>query len=273
MEAAFHAAKAALAAAMPLDHPIPAADVSLAVDASATHVGAVLQQRCGRGWRPLSFFSRKLSTAEMKYSAFDRELLAAFAAVRHFRFWCEGRNFTLFTDHKPLTTAIHRVSVPWTARQQRQLAFLAEFDATWVHLPGADNVVADSLSRPVEAAGAVSTACGPENGCPSAPGACNSEKAAGELCGAGGALSTVEPVDRTWRCESGERGGVSLASVTVSGPAVPVPAVPAIPWTMFAEQQATCADVAALRASAALRPVRVPYGAVQLWCDVSTGLS
>jgi RNase H-like domain found in reverse transcriptase len=44
--------------------------------------------------------SKKLDTAQMKYSAFDRELLAAYLAVRHFRFLLEGRDFTLFTDHK-----------------------------------------------------------------------------------------------------------------------------------------------------------------------------
>jgi hypothetical protein len=45
MVAAFIAAKAALCAATTLVHPDPAADISIMVDASATHVGAVLQQR------------------------------------------------------------------------------------------------------------------------------------------------------------------------------------------------------------------------------------
>jgi hypothetical protein len=61
MVAAFIAAKAALCAATTLVHPDPAADISIMVDASATHVGAVLQQR-RRGahlWDPLGFFSKK----------------------------------------------------------------------------------------------------------------------------------------------------------------------------------------------------------------------
>jgi hypothetical protein len=33
------------------------------------------------------------------YSAFDRELLACFQAMRHFRFMLDGRRLTLFTDH------------------------------------------------------------------------------------------------------------------------------------------------------------------------------
>jgi RNase H-like domain found in reverse transcriptase len=84
-----------------LTHPDPAAPVSLATDASATHVGAVLQQWHAGSWWPLAFFSRKLSKAEVYYSTFDRELLAAFLAVKHFRFQLEGRSFRLYTDHKP----------------------------------------------------------------------------------------------------------------------------------------------------------------------------
>ncbi|MFN9939209.1 MAG: RNase H-like domain-containing protein, partial [bacterium] len=77
-------------------------------------------------WRPLAFFSKKLDSTQLKYSAFDRELLAAFLSVRHFRYLLDGRRFHILTDHKPLTQALHRISDPWTARVQRQLAFLAE---------------------------------------------------------------------------------------------------------------------------------------------------
>ncbi len=61
MQTAFRAAKAALCQASTLVHPDSAADLRLMVDASETHVGAVLQQR-ERGspvWRPLGFFSHK----------------------------------------------------------------------------------------------------------------------------------------------------------------------------------------------------------------------
>jgi hypothetical protein len=147
-DAAFAAAKTALIAAVPLSHPAPGATLALAVDASDTHVGATLQQLENRAWRPLAFFSRKLSPTECRYSTFDRELLAAFSAVRHFRFLLEGRQFRLLTDHKPLVTALSRLSPPWSARQQRQLAYLSEFTSDIRHTPGHANVVADALSRP-----------------------------------------------------------------------------------------------------------------------------
>jgi hypothetical protein len=148
MESAFLRAKQAVCTATMLAHPDPAAPLSLAVDASDSHVGGVLQQMTSNGPQPLSFFSAKLSPAEKKYSAFDRELLAAYLAVRHFRFLLEAKEFFILTDHKPLTYALHRVSEPWSARQQRHLSYLAEFTADVRHVAGKDNVVADALSRP-----------------------------------------------------------------------------------------------------------------------------
>ena len=150
MTTAFVAAKAALANTCRLSHPVPTAELSLVCDASATHVGAVLQQRksASCSWEPLGFFSRKLDRPQLVYSAYDRELFAAFAAVRHFRYQLEGRHFVLWTDHKPLLSSLVKVSESWTPRQQRQLAYLAEFNVILRHVAGADNVVADALSRP-----------------------------------------------------------------------------------------------------------------------------
>jgi hypothetical protein len=126
------------------------AELSVVVDASATHVGACLQQQIPgkKAWQPLGFFSKKLEAAQQKYSAFDRELFACFAGIRHFRFMLDGRRFAIFTDHKPLTYALARVSEPWTACQTRQLSYVAEYTSDIRHIAGAANVVADTLSRP-----------------------------------------------------------------------------------------------------------------------------
>jgi hypothetical protein len=43
-----------------------------------------------------------------------------------------------------------RVSPPWSARQQRHLAYISEFTTDIRHTPGTENVVADALSRPSE---------------------------------------------------------------------------------------------------------------------------
>ena len=87
----------------------------LMVDSSADHVGAALQQRKGTAaaWQPLGFFSKKLDAAQRRYSAYDRELLACVMGIRHFRFMLEGRKFTLYTDHKPLTHALSKAAMAW----------------------------------------------------------------------------------------------------------------------------------------------------------------
>ena len=69
-----------------LAHPGKKARLALSVDASGMHVGAALQQEVSSGsLQPLGFFSRKLNTVGQKYSAFDKELLEVYAAIRHFR--------------------------------------------------------------------------------------------------------------------------------------------------------------------------------------------
>ena len=111
-------------------------------------MGAALQQKELGGWRPLAFFSAKLSATQQRYSAFDRELLGVFFALRHFRFELEGQKFHILTDHLPLVSALSCVSPPWSAHQQRQLSYISEFTSDLRHTPGAANVVADNHSRP-----------------------------------------------------------------------------------------------------------------------------
>ena len=61
----------------------------------------------------------------------------------------DGREFLLFTDHKPLTSSVFRISLPLTAQQQRHLAYISEFTSSIVHMPGLENTEAEALSCPV----------------------------------------------------------------------------------------------------------------------------
>jgi hypothetical protein len=97
----------------------------------------------------------------MRYSAFDRELFACVAGIRHFRYMLEGRPFTIYTDHKPLTFALGKVSEPWTAMQSRQLSYVAEFTTDILHIRGSENIIADTLSRPPLATLLAATTGGP----------------------------------------------------------------------------------------------------------------
>ena len=143
----FQCSKDALARATYLAHPSATAETCINTDASDTAVGAVLQQRLNGVWTPISFFSRKLHAAENKYSTFDKELLAMYLAVKKFCYFIEGRHVTLFTDHLPLTFVYKNISDKWSPRQQRHLCFISEFTTDVRYVPGADNIVADALSR------------------------------------------------------------------------------------------------------------------------------
>jgi cleavage and polyadenylation specificity factor subunit 1 len=122
VQEAFQQAKHLLAAAVPLQHPAPNAELSLATDSSDIHIGGVMQQKSKDNWQPLGF-SSKLTDTKSRYSTFDCELLATQAAIKHFRHFCKGHLFQLWTDHKPLVTALSRVSTAISPRQQRRPGF------------------------------------------------------------------------------------------------------------------------------------------------------
>ncbi|KAK3792219.1 hypothetical protein RRG08_035976 [Elysia crispata] len=118
MKQAFLNGKTALANAAILVYPRTDCPLALTSDASDVAVGAVLEQFNKGHRQPLAFFSRQLRKAEIKYNAFDRELLGVYLAIRHFRFMHEGRNFTIYTDLKPLVHAMAKTTELWSARQQ-----------------------------------------------------------------------------------------------------------------------------------------------------------
>ncbi|GBN81259.1 Retrovirus-related Pol polyprotein from transposon 17.6 [Araneus ventricosus] len=130
-----------------LAHPNSNAAIILMTDASDRAIGGCIQQREGVSWKPLGFFSRKLSTAEQKYSAYDRELLAVFASIKYFRHLLKGTKFTILTDHKPITYSFSQKIEKLSPRQINHLNFIAQFTVDIKHISGKDNVVADALSH------------------------------------------------------------------------------------------------------------------------------
>ncbi|UYV74539.1 hypothetical protein LAZ67_12000067 [Cordylochernes scorpioides] len=144
---AFDQCKFQLANATLLHHPFPEAPLCLTVDASDFAVGAALHQQVGNNFQPIAFFSRKLDAAQRKYSAYDRELLAVYLVIKHFRHLLEGRQFPVYTDHKPLTYAFQQNLDKASPRQCRHLDFIWQFTTDIRHIAGCENVPADFLSR------------------------------------------------------------------------------------------------------------------------------
>ena len=116
-------------------------------DASLTGVGGALQQRINGAWQPLSFFSRKLTPTQQRYSTFGRDLLAIYLSVKHFRPFLEGRVFHVATDHRALQSALPCSADRYTPREVRHLQFISEFTTDIRYVPGVSNDAADALSR------------------------------------------------------------------------------------------------------------------------------
>ena len=146
-EEAFNKMKEALQNATMLAHPAQGATLAIMADASDYAIGATLQQNVDKVWQPLGFFTKILEPAQRKYSAYDRELYAVYAAVRKLRHAIEGQSFIIFTDHKPLTFAFQQKSEKCTPRQFRYLDFIGQFSTDLRRVKGSDNIVADALSR------------------------------------------------------------------------------------------------------------------------------
>lgn len=147
LEQQFTNCKNSLATATLLAHPDASAPLGLFTDASSTHVGSCLQQKIRGEWQPLAFFSKKLNEKQAIQPAYYRELLGVYESVQHFRHILEVQQATIFTDHKPLLYAFIQRRERLPPQQLNQLSFISQFTTDIQHIKGADNVVADAMSR------------------------------------------------------------------------------------------------------------------------------
>jgi hypothetical protein len=115
----------------------------LYTDASDVGVGAILVQSQHNIEKPISCFSKKFTDIASRWSTIEKEGYALFASVLHFQSHLLGRQFFVRTDHKNLvymqSSAVPKV-IRWRLR-------LLEFDFITLHVPGEENLIADTLSR------------------------------------------------------------------------------------------------------------------------------
>ncbi len=144
----------------------------------------------------------------------------------------------IFTDHKPLTYSLQRTSDPWSARQARQLSYLAEYTDDIRHIAGEENIVADTLSHPPPSS------------------------AAGVKAPSGSPVAA-------WQ------GGKPESSPSPGNESAAVCAVPAtgqlIDFAAIAEHQLSCLATLQASKSSSLRLQAVEVMEASLLCDTSTG--
>lgn len=97
--------------------------------------------------QPLGFFSKKLSSSQQNWSTYRRELLAIYRGIKHFEDQIEGRQLTIYTDHKPIIFAFKQKLEKAEPLQREQLIYISQYSTDIRHIKGKENVVADFLSR------------------------------------------------------------------------------------------------------------------------------
>ena len=118
----------------------------LETDASVKGIGGVLSQDFADGRLPIAFASRKLTSAEWRYSTRELEALAILFCLKRFATYIQGRKFMVFTDHASLEWLWSwKNPSPRVQRWLTQLGVFGRFESRY--RPGKENKIADALSR------------------------------------------------------------------------------------------------------------------------------
>lgn len=124
----------------------PELPINIYTDASIKGLGAVLKQEDDNGNnKPVAYFSKKLNEAQKKKKAIYLECLAIKEAVKYWQHWLMGKEFTVYSDHKPLE------NMNIKARTDEELGdltyYLSQYNFKIIYYPGKLNQEADCLSR------------------------------------------------------------------------------------------------------------------------------
>jgi hypothetical protein len=135
---AFDEIKAVISRETLLSFPSFTKEFHIYTDASDYQLGSVIMQND----KPLTFYSRELNSAQNNYSTGEQELLSIVETLKEFRDILYGHRIIVHTNHKNLLyqNLAAQGIVCW-----RML--IEEYDVTFEHVPGKDNLVADALSR------------------------------------------------------------------------------------------------------------------------------
>lgn len=145
---AFQALKDNLVSAPVIRGPDWSIPFEIMCDASDQAVGAVLGQRIGEESHVIYYASKTLNQAQGNYDTTEKELLAVVYAFEKFRPYLPGSKIIVYTDHAALKYLLSKKEVK--PRLIRWLLLLQEFDWEVRDKKGAENKVADHLSRIVK---------------------------------------------------------------------------------------------------------------------------
>ena len=111
----------------------------LYTDACDYAIGAILVERV------IQYISHSLSSTQRKWATIEKEEYTVVYAIEKLRPYLYGLKFTVYTDHKPLTSLFTRQIQ--NTKIQRWGILIAEYGATVEYRKGKINIRADMLSR------------------------------------------------------------------------------------------------------------------------------
>ena len=143
-ENSFEKIKDLISSALTLTYYDPNIEVTLTADSSAHSIGAV----CLQNGKPIEFAAKSLTECQQRYSQIEKELLASLYACKRFRYYCFGQpRIRVETDHLPLLGLMNKDINQLSPRLATMRLELLAYPIELVFKPGADMVLADTLSR------------------------------------------------------------------------------------------------------------------------------
>jgi hypothetical protein len=110
-------------------------------DASGFSIGAILSQED----RPITYFSKKLDEAKVKYSTYDKEFYAIIQALKKWRHCLIPKQFVLYSDNHALQFVTQQEKL--NQKHAKWVEYMKNFTFVIKHILGTANKVADALSR------------------------------------------------------------------------------------------------------------------------------
>nr|GEZ57648.1 reverse transcriptase domain-containing protein [Tanacetum cinerariifolium] len=117
----------------------------LMCDASDFAIGAVLGQRYEKHFRPIHYASKTLTESESNYTTTKKEMLAVVYAFEKFWSYLIMNKCIVHTDHSAIKYLFAKKDAK--ARLLQWVLLLQKFDFDVLDTKGAENLVADHLSR------------------------------------------------------------------------------------------------------------------------------
>uniref|UniRef100_A0A7S3XZG2 Reverse transcriptase RNase H-like domain-containing protein n=1 Tax=Heterosigma akashiwo TaxID=2829 RepID=A0A7S3XZG2_HETAK len=120
--------------------------IEVFVDAFKVAIAGVIIQN----GKLISSVSRTLTKAERKHHIIELEALAIRYSLQKMKHFLHGREFTVFTDHKPLLGIWKKAALIENIRLLSSVLAVTEYQFEMKHIEGEKNVLADYGSRQID---------------------------------------------------------------------------------------------------------------------------